>query len=77
MNTVEKILLHAKEEFLKYGFKDSSLRNIATSAGVTTGAIYACFKDKNHLFEVVVEPVSSKIEGFSSLIHPITMRVLC
>lgn len=62
VGTREKIIQFAKEEFLKKGFKDASLRNIASASGMTTGAIYTHFKDKNHLFESIVDPVCTNIE---------------
>lgn len=40
----------AQKEFLKYGYKDASLRRIAAAAGITTGSIYARYKNKDELF---------------------------
>lgn len=57
LSVKEKILFYAKQEFLIHGFKDASLRNISAAAGMTTGAIYTYFKDKNALFEAIVDPV--------------------
>lgn len=51
-----------KQEFLQKGFQGASLRNIASAAGMTTGAIYTYFKDKNALFEAIVDPVCEQIE---------------
>jgi len=62
MNTQEKILYFGKQEFLQNGFKNASLRNIAAAANMTTGAIYTYFKDKNALFETIVEPVCLQVE---------------
>lgn len=59
MTTKEDILAAGKEEFLKKGFKDASLRDIAAAAGVTTGAIYGYYPDKNALFTALVEPCAS------------------
>lgn len=56
INSKDKILKCAKKEFLEKGYKDASLRNITKMAGVTTGAFYAHFSDKNHLFETLVSP---------------------
>jgi AcrR family transcriptional regulator len=64
----EKIMHFAKQEFLNCGYQDASLRNIATAAGMTTGAIYTYFKDKGALFAAIVDPVCIQIEGvFSEL----------
>lgn len=62
MNTQEKILYFGKQEFLQNGYKNASLRNIATAAGMTTGAIYTYFKDKNALFEAIVTPVCKQVD---------------
>lgn len=62
MNTQEKILYFGKQEFLHKGFQKASLRSIASAAGMTTGAIYTYFKDKNALFEAIVAPVCEQVE---------------
>jgi AcrR family transcriptional regulator len=61
-DTHEKILHFGKQEFLQKGFANASLRNIASAAGMTTGAIYTYFKDKNALFESVVAPVCDQVD---------------
>lgn len=68
LNTVNNILNCAKNEFLEKGFKDASLRNIAKKAGVTTGAIYGYFKDKDDIFVSLVKNV---LTGFYSLIEEV------
>ena len=55
--TRKNILYAAKKEFLKKGFRNASLRNIAEKANGTTGIIYTYFKNKNELFESLVQPV--------------------
>lgn len=50
----ERLIECAKEEFLEKGFAKASLRSICSKAGLTTGAVYFLFKDKNGLFEAVV-----------------------
>lgn len=64
-NTKEKILEYAKSEFLKKGFKNASLRSISKNAGVTTGAIYGYFKDKDSIF---LELVIDFMKGLKNLI---------
>lgn len=46
----EKIEKCAREEFLKNGYTDASLRTIASEAGTTTGSIYSRYGDKEGLF---------------------------
>ena len=50
------IIKSAISEFLKFGYKKASLRNIAKGAGLTTGAFYNYFESKLDLFEVLVAP---------------------
>ena len=49
-----KLIECAKKEFIEKGYMKASLRNICKEAGVTTGAMYFFFKDKEELFESVV-----------------------
>ncbi|MBP5175832.1 MAG: TetR/AcrR family transcriptional regulator [Treponema sp.] len=53
--TKANILESAKKEFLEKGFVNASLRTIASNAGVTTGAMYRHFKDKDALFCALVD----------------------
>ena len=53
--TKDKILKSAKIEFLEKGFVNASLRTIAANAGLTTGAMYRHFKDKDDLFCALVD----------------------
>ena len=52
--TIENLLKSAKKEFAEKGYMKASLRNICREAGVTTGALYFFFKDKDDLFRGVV-----------------------
>ena len=47
----------AREEFLAHGFQKASLHKIADRAGITTGALYTRYKNKDALFFSLVEPV--------------------
>ena len=53
--TKKKLLESAKKEFLEKGFMGASLRTIAANAGVTTGAMYRHFKDKDAFFCALVD----------------------
>ena len=44
------IIQAAYSDFLAYGFRKASLHKIAEKAGVTTGAIYTRYKNKDALF---------------------------
>ncbi len=54
INTRERFLKEGKKEFLKNGFKDTSLRQISKKLGLTLGAFYGCFKNKEDLFDAIV-----------------------
>ena len=55
--TIEpKILESAKAEFLSKPYEDVSLREICSKAGVTTGALYKRFTNKEALFDALVAP---------------------
>ncbi|MBO6308374.1 MAG: TetR/AcrR family transcriptional regulator [Oribacterium sp.] len=60
-----KLIECAKKEFLEKGFAKASLRKITSDAGLTTGAVYFFFRDKNGLFGAVVEEA---IEGLKKLL---------
>lgn len=70
-----ELLEAGKAEFLQYGFQGASLRHIAASLGVTTGAIYRYYLDKEALFDALVaEPADVLVtryreiqSGFSAL----------
>jgi AcrR family transcriptional regulator len=53
--TKQILLSCAKSEFLEKGFEKASLRNICKNAGVTTGALYFFFNNKEDLFSAIVE----------------------
>lgn len=53
--TQQRILQAARNEFMRLGFQDSSLRSIVKAAGVTTGALYGYYPDKLSLFDALVQ----------------------
>ena len=61
--TKKKLLQCAMKEFSDKGYMKASLRNICKEAGVTTGALYFFFKDKEDLFgSLVGEPLKGLLE---------------
>lgn len=60
--TRERLLKVAKDEFLELGYEKASMRKICKKAGVTTGALYFFFKDKNDLFAALVKKVADEIK---------------
>ena len=69
-NSKELIIREGKQEFLKYGYKGASLRNICKQAGVTTGAFYFQFENKEQLLDEILRPV---ITYFSAMVQKSTM----
>lgn len=64
-DTQKKILKTAEQEFMACGFQKASLRNIAKTAGLTTGAVYGYYPDKESLFAALVsKPANELIECF-------------
>ena len=60
--TRQKLIDSAKTEFFENGFAKASLRKICTNAGVTTGALYFFFKNKDDLFSAIVAPPLLKLK---------------
>lgn len=59
----EKMMNSARQEFLDHGYAESSLRIIAEKAGLTKGAVYSYFKNKDALFCVLTAPAVGFIES--------------
>ena len=64
--TREKLLKSAMAEFSEKGYMKASLRKICSDAGVTTGALYFFFKNKNDLFAATVDP---PLKGLTMLLE--------
>lgn len=52
-----KILESALNEFDRYGFSGAQMQKIASGAGVSTGNVYRYFKNKDGIFEAIVQSV--------------------
>ena len=59
----EKIIESAKEEFLKYGYEDSSMRRIASNSDMTVGNLYRYFQNKEALNVEIVGPTYTLINN--------------
>lgn len=64
--TRERLLKSAKKEFSEKGYMKASLRKICSQAGVTTGALYFFFQDKEDLFGALVE---EPIKGIYDILY--------
>ncbi|HGL2982670.1 TPA: TetR/AcrR family transcriptional regulator [Streptococcus pneumoniae] len=59
--THKSILESGENNFLNDGYERSNLRKICKDAGVTTGAFYRHFEDKEALFIALVEPLATEV----------------
>ncbi len=59
--TKQHLLELAKVEFLKKGYSEASVRNIAKTAGLTTGAVFRYYPDKAALFDALVSEVADTL----------------
>lgn len=59
--TREKLLESAKKEFLEKGYMKASLRTICRNVGVTTGALYFFFQNKEDLLVAIAEETLNKL----------------
>lgn len=64
--TKEKLTECARQEFIEKGYMKASLRSICKKAGVTTGALYFFFENKEDLFSSIVEET---LGGLTDLIR--------
>lgn len=64
--TREKLMECARQEFLEKGYMNASLRSICKKAGVTTGALYFFFQNKEDLLSAVVEET---LKGLTQIIQ--------
>ncbi len=58
-----RILESALKEFNEKGFSDASMRKIAHNAGVALGNVYRYFKNKDELFNSIMEPVYNELSA--------------
>ena len=63
LKTKEHLMLAALETFYKKGVVRTSLNEIAQTAGVTRGALYWHFKNKEDLFDGLFQRISDDIEN--------------
>lgn len=55
------ILAIAEKEFLKRGFKNSSMRTIAKKSNTTLGNVYNYFKNKEAILDTIIDDTPEKI----------------
>ena len=65
--TEQKLIESGKAEFLKKGYAKANLRDICKAAGVTTGAFYFSFANKEALLAAILDPVIADYERMCSM----------
>ncbi|MBP1991219.1 TetR/AcrR family transcriptional regulator [Paenibacillus eucommiae] len=58
------IVQAALSEFKREGYLTASMRQIAKSAGITSGNVYRYFKNKEELFDAIVGPVHEQYAAY-------------
>ncbi len=56
-----RIMAAAREEFLKKGYENASMRSIADRCNMTAAGIYRHCKDKEDLFDQLVSPAKDRL----------------
>jgi len=65
VRTRQKVLDAARGLFAERGYDAATIRDIAKGAGMSTGAVFANFQDKNELFEAVqIEDMANMLTDF-------------
>lgn len=62
----EKIIEVGKRRFKKEGYENTSMKDIATDVGISTGNIYRYFLTKKHLLNEILKELEDEIELFFS-----------
>ncbi len=64
----QKIIEVGKLRFKKEGYENTSMKDIASDAGISTGNIYRYFLTKKHLLNEILKELEIEIEDFFSKI---------
>ena len=62
----QKIIEVGKKRFTKEGYENTSMKDIALDAGISTGNIYRYFLTKKHLLNEILKEVEEKVSNFVS-----------
>jgi len=60
----KRIKKAARNEFEQKGYQKASMRSMALSAGITVGNLYRYFKNKDDLFQVIIQSAFEEIYKF-------------
>ena len=65
--TEQKLIRSGRAEFLEKGYAKANLRDICKAVGVTTGAFYFSFENKEALLAAILEPVIADYQRMCSV----------
>ena len=60
----QKIIEVGKIRFKKDGYENTSMKDIASDAGISTGNIYRYFLTKKHLLNEILKEIEDEIQEF-------------
>ena len=69
MTTKKMIVEVAKSEFIAHGYVNTTLRKIASKCNISATAIYRHFRDKEEIFQSVIQPFIDKLKRVSEEIE--------
>lgn len=69
MDTKEKILFNALEMFSQTGYNTVSIRDIAEAVDIKESSIYYHFKNKQDIFDSIVERYENHIKGLMDILN--------
>ena len=65
----QRIIDAARAEFMEHGFRNALLQKIASRAGITTGALYTRYKNKDDLFCSLIRSLLTEISTNSASVE--------
>jgi AcrR family transcriptional regulator len=71
--TREQLLKAAMELFAEKGYRGTSVRNVASKAGVTTGAFYSNFRSKRDIYIAIIDEITNTIQN---IVDEITQEII-
>lgn len=72
-NSEQEIINAAKKVFIEKGYKGTTMRDIASRAGITLSMVNYYFRSKDRLFDIIFEETFSMM--YSRLIHNIDSQI--
>ena len=64
----QKIIEVSKNHFHRRGFEHTSMNDIASDVGISTGNIYRYFKTKNQILNDILKKIEKRMESILKMI---------